>query len=63
MKLDLTIGQKIAAGFAAIVIICVGLGLFSIRQLHTIAQLSTVTTTGKPGRNGLVRWTAGIRRA
>jgi len=42
---NFTIGQRIVAGFAAIVVISAALGIFSIKQLRTISTLSTVSTT------------------
>src|ERR1051325_477969 len=45
MMKKLTIGQRIIAGFAAIVLISATLGIFSVKQLRTIATLSTVTTS------------------
>src|ERR1044071_4868114 len=40
----LTMGQRIVAGFAAIVLISAVLGLFAFKQLQTISGLATVTT-------------------
>ena len=44
MMKNLTIGQRIMGGFAAIVAICAVLGFISIKQLRNISQLATVTT-------------------
>src|SRR5882724_10253277 len=40
----LTMGQRIVAGFAAIIFISAVLGLLAFRQLRTISDLATVTT-------------------
>jgi len=42
---NLTVGKRIIAGFAAIIVISALLGVFAVRQLHAISTLSTVTTT------------------
>ena len=42
---NLTIGQRIIAGFTAIVVICAALGAIAVIQLRSISKLATVTTT------------------
>lgn len=44
MMKKLTVGQRIVAGFATLVVIFAALGMFALSQLQTISRLATVTT-------------------